>query len=104
MREALGADYNASKAALQKLLCDYFNQGECLGRQGKTIAPVECGVPRAKGFKVRWMVPGCGKSGGLRLAVLAFCEERRVILAGAWMRIEDPKDAEFAAAFAEATK
>lgn len=104
VRGALGASYQANRDALQRFLCNYFNAGDCLGKMGKTISPIESGVARAKGFKVRWVLPGSGKSGGLRIAVLAFCEERRVVMAGVWVRKEDPSDEEFAGAFSTAAQ
>jgi hypothetical protein len=48
-----------------------------------------------KCLKVRWGVPGCGKSGGLRLAVVVYCDQKRVKLAGAWNRSSDPSDSDF---------
>jgi hypothetical protein len=48
------------------------------------------------GLKVRWAIPGQRKSGGLRLAVVAYCDKKHVKLAGAWIRKTDPSDAEFA--------
>ena len=90
------------KQALRKYLCDYFNSEEgksCDRKQGSAISPV--GFRTATGgkcLKVRWLVPGRGKSGGLRLAVVAYCNDRRVKLAGAWLRKDDPTDEDFAAA------
>lgn len=49
-------------------------------------------------LKVRWGLPGMGKSGGLRLAVVAYCESREVVIAGAFLRSDDPDDATFFAA------
>ena len=53
-----------------------------------------------KCIKVRWGLPGQGKSGGLRLAIVVYCERRHVKICGAWKRRSDPSDAEFT----EATK
>jgi len=79
---------------LKAFLCDYFTSKDaCHVKQGTSISPVRCEVQQAKGLKVRFGFPGCGKSGGLRLAVLAFCETKQVKIAGAWLRREDP-DAE----------
>jgi len=76
---------------LREFLCDYFSAHDsCIEKQGKSISPVKCGIPKAKGLKVRFGYPGCGKSGGLRLAVLAYCENKHVRIAGAWERKEDP--------------
>ena len=58
------------------------------------------GMPCAgKAFKVRWALTGGGKSSGLRLAVSAICETKRVRIVGAWLRRDDPTDEEFADAF-----
>jgi hypothetical protein len=32
-------------------------------------------------LKMRWGRPGCGKSGGMRLAIVAYCAKRIVVLA-----------------------
>ena len=50
---------------------------------------------RAKGgkaLKVRWAYPGCGESGSLRLVVVAYCDERRVHIAQAFDRRDNPAD------------
>jgi hypothetical protein len=80
----------ADKNALRAYLCDYFNSDEgtrCEQKQGKGISPV--GFPTGAGgkcLKVRWLIPGQGKSGGLRLAVVE----------------DEPADADFAEAVAKA--
>lgn len=85
---------------LKAFLCAYFSsERPCVQKQGKSISPVASGVKNGKGLKVRFGFPGCGKSGGLRLAVLAFCERRVVKIAGAWRRKDDPEDEDFRAAF-----
>lgn len=101
VRELLGAEgFEQWLASMKLFLCAYFSADEaCATRQGKSIAPVRCGVARAKGLKVRFAFPGAGKRGGLRLAVLAFCAERVVKLAGAWRRKDDPDEGEFQSAF-----
>jgi hypothetical protein len=92
--------YDAGKVALKQLLCAYFNSESgknCDKKSGKTIAPV--GSRTGKGgkcLKVRWLVPGQGKSGGMRIAVVAYCEAKHVKLAAAWLRKDDPGDHEFA--------
>jgi hypothetical protein len=93
--------YETGKNGLKQLLCDYFNSDsgkDCAKKSGKTISPV--GSPTGKGgkcLKVRWLVPGGGKSGGLRIAIVAYCGAKQVKLAGAWLRKEDPSDDEFVA-------
>jgi hypothetical protein len=103
IEEELGDQAPAVRQGLKRLLCDYFSSdGGCLGKLGKTISPVACGIRNANGLKVRWIYPGCGKSGGLRLAVLAYCDERLVKFAGAWRRKTDPSDDDMATAFSDA--
>jgi hypothetical protein len=91
-------EYMALRTSLQLALCDYFTNGDCLTK-GCNIAPIKSDIPGCKGLKMRWMLPGRGKSGGLRLAVLVFCEQRRVCIAGLFERKTDPTDEDFAAAF-----
>lgn len=86
--------------ALQEWLCNYFNAPGSCTAQSMGISPLGGDGP-AKVLKVRWGLPGRGKSGGLRLAVMAFCLELRVVVAGAWIRKEDPDDAAFDEAFSE---
>ena len=101
VRRQLGDDLFAEwRASLKTFLCDYFScVPPCVGKQGKSISPVPAGVPRAKGLKVRFAYPGCGTRGGLRLAILAFCAEQLVKVAGAWRRKDDPDDGDFEGAF-----
>jgi hypothetical protein len=99
VREALGTGYKADVAALQDMLSDYFSGDEgCTTRLGKTISPLGLTSSGGKLLKVRWLMPGCGKSGGLRLAVVVFCESRKAILCRGWPRKDDPDDADFEAA------
>jgi hypothetical protein len=99
--------YQADKKALQDFLCGYFNSDhgkDCNRKQGESqISPV--GHITAKGgkcLKVRWGIPGQGKSGGVRLAVVAYCDDKHVKLAGAWLRRDEPGDGELAGAFEKA--
>jgi hypothetical protein len=58
--------YDDWSRALKSFLCAYFSADRpCIQKQGKSISPVASGVREGKG-------PGCGKSGGLRLAVCGF--------------------------------
>src|SRR5713226_7345344 len=56
------------KHALQDYLCEYFSGGSCTHKVGKSISPMGATKAGGKKLKVRWLVPGQGKSGGLRLA------------------------------------
>lgn len=99
--------YQEDKRSLQEFLCGYFNSDhgkDCNRKQGDhQISPV--GYKTGKGgkcLKVRWGIPGQGKSGGVRLAVIAYGQEKHVKLAGAWLRRDDPGDGEFASVFEKA--
>jgi hypothetical protein len=104
VRAELGEDaYKETKHALQDLLCNYFNSGSQCSKKGLSISPMGATeLGGGKKLKVRWALPGGGKSGGLRLAVVAFCQRRLVRIAGAWARKEDPGDADFEEAFERA--
>lgn len=98
VRAALGEGYNADVALLQEM-SGYFSGDEgCTTRQGKTISPLGATSDGGKLLKVRWMMPGCGKSGGLRFAFVVYCEQRTVVLCRGWVRKDDPDDADFEAA------
>jgi hypothetical protein len=93
--------YEGFLEALGIYLCNYYSATR--GRtKTKAIAPVQCGVDGGRGFKVRWMIPGGGRSGGFRLGVLAVCDRMRVVVALAELRRNDPADKEFVKAFAVA--
>ncbi len=99
IRKENRAAYEEEKVALQEFLCGYFNSdAECKAKQGNQVSPMQATTAGGKCLKVRWGLPGHGKSGGLRLAVVAYCEERRVKIAGAWLRRDEPGDAEFSTA------
>jgi len=90
--------FKAAKRALKEFLCDYFSIGDCNQKLGKTISPMGATPGGGKVLKVRFGLPGGGKSGGLRLAVVAYCRERRVVIAEAFLRKDDPEDTTFFAA------
>lgn len=95
VRKQLGeAGYEDTKQALRETLCDYFNLGNCT-TQAMQISPMKGAPGGAKALKVRWQLPGCGKSGGLRLAVTVDCERRLVTLCAAWVRKDNPGKAAF---------
>lgn len=103
LRDFLGDDYPDEVRSLQEFLCDYFDATpDCSVKQGKSIASVAGAPEGGKGLKVRWALPGEGKSGGLRLAIVAFCEQRTVIVCEAFRRRSDPDDEEFRDAMSDA--
>jgi len=87
-------DYEQDKWALQEFLCGYFSSGDCRNAQGSSISPMKATPNGGKVLKVRWAYPGCGKSGSLRLVVVAYCDERRVHIAQAFDRRDNPTDDE----------
>lgn len=96
VRADLGDKYRASVSALRDFLCGYFTMDSgCSAPLGKTISPMGSTKAGGKMLKVRWTLPGSGKSGGLRLAVVAFCNERKVILSRGFIRKDDPSDSDF---------
>jgi hypothetical protein len=58
----------------------------CTAKQGKSISPVGALKSGGKILKVRWTYPGAGKSGGLRMCFVAFCDERKIVLCHVSMR------------------
>lgn len=105
MRQQLGHEgYEAEKLALKYYLCNYFNSGTCRHKQGNQISPMPSTLTGRGGrcLKVRWGLPGTGKSGGLRLAVVAYCDIRLVKICGAWRRSLNPTDSDFDAAVSDA--
>jgi hypothetical protein len=87
-------EYAQDKQALKEFLCGYFSSGDCRHAQGSSVCPMKATPKGGKVLKVRWAYPGCGKSGSLRLVVVAYCDERRVHLAQAFDRRSDPTDDE----------
>ncbi len=98
--------YEDDKLALKKFLVGYFNGDntkDCDQKQGNAISPIGGRTNKGgKRLKVRWAIPGGGKRGGLRLAMAVYCDEKRVRIAGAWIRKDDPQDADFDGAFQDA--
>lgn len=85
-------EFEADKLALQEFLCGYFSSGDCQNALGKSISPMKATPKGGKVLKVRWAYPGCGKSGSLRLVVVAYCNQKRVHIAQAFDRRTDPTD------------
>lgn len=99
IKAALGAGYAQSRAKMREMLCDYFSgDAGCSARGGSSISTLGSACGTGKLLKVRWLLPGSGKSGGLRFAVVAFCDEMKVVLCRAWVRKDDPSSADFEAA------
>ena len=94
-------EYEADKRALQEFLCGYFSSGDCNNAPGDSISPLKATPKGGKVLKVRWALPGCGKSGSLRLVVVVYCDERRVYIAQAFPRRDDPSDEDFRDAVAD---
>jgi hypothetical protein len=91
--------YNAQKRSLQQFLCDYINaQPNCAAGMNSSISTLGTNAIGGKILKVRWALPGHGKSGGLRLTVVALCAESAVVVAGAAIRREEPTDEDVRAA------
>jgi hypothetical protein len=87
IRNELGAEeYDKQKLALQKFLCDYFSTGACISKLGASISPVSGAPKGGKALKVRWGLPGSGKSGGIRLIVVVFCAEKKAVVTCAFKR------------------
>ena len=92
LKEGLGPSaYADQRQALQDFLCGYVGTDPgCLAKLGKSISPLGSTKNGNKILKVRWGLPGQGKSGGLRLAFVTRCAERVIILAAICQRREDP--------------
>jgi hypothetical protein len=72
IRFALGDDYEHNVLELQEMLCDYFSaDAGCSARGGSSISTLGSACGTGKLLKVRWSLPGRGKSGGLRFAAVA---------------------------------
>jgi len=90
------AEYRADIRRLRLYLCAYFNGDDgCMRGLGKSVRCLGATAKGGKKLKVRWATPNCGKSGGLRIAVTAFCDERLVVLTRMWVRKDDPDEDEF---------
>ena len=102
-RAAFSAEiYGASVEALRLALCQYFSHGACDYAQGKFIRRIDTTKGGGKVMKVRWALPGTGKRGGLRMAIVVYCDVKRVVVAESFIRKDDPTDKEFTDAAAQA--
>ena len=99
IKSALGDDYTRNVSKLREMLCDYFSGDTgCSGPMGSSISTLGSACGTGKLLKVRWMIPGSGKSGGLRFAIVAFCDSMKVVLCRVWVRKDEPSGADFDAA------
>jgi hypothetical protein len=95
IRAVLGEEsYTDGTNALRALLCDYFETGACIAK-GVSVSPLGTNSRGGKVLKVRWILPGRGKSGGLRICFAAYCERRVVVLCRAFLRKDEPKAEDF---------
>lgn len=93
-RAVLGrTEYSDGVTALRKVLCSYFEDKQCSSK-ASSISPMGQTSNGGKILKVRWRTPGSGKSGGLRLVVVAYCTQKRVVVCRAFRRKEDPSEHE----------
>ncbi|WP_417748735.1 hypothetical protein [Rosistilla oblonga] len=96
LRQQMTADqYESNKQALKEFLCGYFSSGDCNRALGDSISPLKATAKGGKVLKVRWALPGSGKSGSLRLVVVAYCHEKRVHIAQAFNRRDNPSGDDF---------
>lgn len=96
LRQQMSSEqYEDEKRALQEFLCGYFSSGDCNHALGDSISPLKATKKGGKVLKVRWALPGSGKSGSLRLVVVAYCDEKRVYIAQAFSRRDNPSDDDF---------
>jgi hypothetical protein len=95
VRQAFGeAEYSEQKKAIRLFLCEYFSTGNCNNELGSTISPIGGSPKGGKVLKVRWVLPGSGKSGGLRIIAVVYCDKKCVCIAEAFYRREDPTERE----------
>jgi hypothetical protein len=97
VRALLGEEqYQETKKALQKALCAYFSSvSGCDAKQGNSISPIGATPKGGKILKVRWGLPGRGKSGSLRLCLVVYCAEMRASVAAAFLRKTRPSEGDF---------
>jgi len=92
-------EYLEQVESLKVFLCGYFTSDrQCMNKM-HGIAPLGYVAGKGKGFKVKWGLPGTSKSTGIRMAVLAQCEAKKVIVVAAFLRRDEPSDEDFAEAF-----
>lgn len=81
------AVYDAAKIAIRDYFCRYVGaEPACLGQIPHSIIPIGANDDGGKVIKMRWPYDGSGKRNGLRLILVAYCAERRVVVTSAEMR------------------
>lgn len=82
VRTRLGeTGYRDLRKAFQQYICAYFNSiPNCNSKQGQSISPLAASTAGLKRLKVRWLIPGGGKRGGLRVGLSVSCANRKVII------------------------
>lgn len=84
-------EYEDSKKALQQFLADYFTaHDDCVVGIPKSIANLGATTRGRKILKVRWLLPGGGKRGGLRLSLAVDCAKKTVYLARVGFKKDEP--------------
>ena len=93
LHKRLGSDqYDEIKLGIQVFLCSYFSEEDCDTRQGDSICPIGGhGIENAHVLKIRFRLPGKGKSHALRLVVITYCDDHNVVVAESYHRKDDPK-------------
>jgi hypothetical protein len=105
IRKQLGDNgYEKDKQALRTTLCEYFSSSTDCVSKGLNISPIGKTPRSGKVLKARWAFPGCGKSGGLRLCVVAYCGDKRVRVASAVRRKDEPTTKELMISALDAEK
>lgn len=83
---------DAQIPAMREYLCRYFRGDRgCAASIGKSLRPVGGTDDGGKLLKLRWTYPGSGKSGGLRVLVACFCDDRVVEIRNIDYRRNDPE-------------
>lgn len=98
LRALFGKSYLVQQDSIRTMLLRYVSHTpKCTERalQTQCIGVTESG---AKLLKTRLAVPGGGKSGGLRLGIVADCQQRELTLVLAVRRNTDPPSTAFFAA------
>lgn len=77
--------YRDLKDAVQQSLCIYISLSQCAGRAAG-VGFIETSADGGKVLKVRCALPGRGMSRSLRVLVVAYCQDKRIVVAHVDMR------------------